>query len=197
MKFVGDRPSKDLANGQLATGILSAIDHAGDAWSDRLRGKRWADLGAAVFSNLSDHGVVWVVLAGVKARRPGVARRRAIWTLACAGVVSFSVNRVVKQLVGRSRPTATGAAAQLPVALPVRHPSSSSFPSGHTLAAFCTAIALGDGPGQTAAMVGIAAAVAASRVHLRAHHLSDVLGGAGIGSAAGLAVRALLDRRLG
>lgn len=175
--------------------ILTAIDDAGTAWSGRLGGRRWADVGAVVLSNLSDHGVIWVLIAGGKARRPGPARRRAIWTLACAGIASFGVNRAVKQVVGRARPRdgATGPSG----ALRVRHPSSSSFPSGHTLAAYCTAIALGDGPGERAAMLGFATAVAASRVHLRAHHPSDVLGGAVIGAATGVAVRALLDRRLG
>jgi len=195
VRFVGERTSPARANARSVAGVFTAIDEAGEAWSERLRGARGADVGAAVLSNLSDHGVVWVVLAGLKARRQGPTRRRAIWTLACAGIASFSVNRTVKQLVGRSRPVATAAVSPGP--LPVRQPSSSSFPSGHTLAAFCTAIALGDGPEETAAMLGFAAAVAASRVHLRAHHLSDVLGGAAIGALTGLAVRALVDRRLG
>ncbi|MGH8981247.1 MAG: phosphatase PAP2 family protein, partial [Acidimicrobiales bacterium] len=42
-----------------------------------------------------------------------------------------------------------------------------------------------------------AGAVAASRVHLRAHHLSDVLAGALIGSVTGVAVRRVVDARLG
>lgn len=198
MKLLGERGSAGGASGAPIARALSAIDVAGEAWSDRLRARRWADVGAALLSNLSDHGFVWVVLAGAKARRAGPVRRRALWTLACAGVASFSVNRTVKQVVGRSRPGgAVGAAgASRGGALPVRQPTSSSFPSGHTLAAFCTAIALGEGPLETTAMLGFASAVAASRVHLRAHHPSDVLGGAAIGSATGVAVRALLARRL-
>lgn len=177
-------------------GILTAIDDAADAWSERLRGARWADTGAAVLSNLSDHGVIWVLIAGAKARRPGPGRRRALSTLACAGVASFSVNRAVKRVVGRARPDVARAAGPSGP-LPVRRPSSSSFPSGHTLAAFCTAIALGDGPSETGAMLGFATAVAASRVHLRAHHLSDVLGGAVVGATTGIVVRAALRPLLG
>ena len=75
----------------------------------------------------------------------------------------------------------------------VRTPSSSSFPSGHTLAAFCTAFVLADSDTQTAANVGFAAAVAASRVHLRAHHPTDVIGGAAIGSVLGLGLRPLVN----
>lgn len=197
MRFLARREAeRGVGSTDALAGVLAAIDDAGDAWSDRLRGRRWADVGAAVLSNLSDHGVIWVVIACLKALKPGPPRRRAIWTLACAGVTSFSVNRAVKQMVGRARPAVDG--AETPAGpLPVRRPSSSSFPSGHTLAAFCTAIALSDGPSETAAALGFATAVAASRVHLRAHHLSDVLAGALIGSATGVVLRAALDRALG
>ena len=71
----------------------------------------------------------------------------------------------------------------------MRTPTSSSFPSGHTLAAFCTAFVLADSDAGTAANVGFATAVAASRVHLRAHHPTDVIGGAVIGSVLGLGLR--------
>ena len=43
------------------------------------------------------------------------------------------------------------------------------------------------------ANVGFATAVAASRVHLRAHHPTDVLGGAAIGSVLGLGLRPIVN----
>ena len=138
-------------------------------------------------SNLADYGLVWVVLARVKARRRGPNRRRAVVALAAAGVSSLVVNRAVKAAVERQRPEDHLDAA-------VRTPSSSSFPSGHTLAAFCTAFVLADSNPQTAAYVGFAGAVAASRVHLRAHHPSDVVGGAAIGSVLGLGLRPVVNR---
>lgn len=170
--------------------LLGSIDEVGEATVGRLRGRPWADTGAAVLSNLADYGYVWVALALWKARRPGPARRRAVLALAGAGLTSYSVNKVTKRLVGRTRPA--GATAGPPG---VRRPTSSSFPSGHTLAAFCTALVLTEGTAQTAGALGFAAAVAASRVHLRAHHASDVVGGAVIGTGAGLLVRHLLVRR--
>ena len=171
---------------------LGAIDDAGDRWSGELRGNRWADAGASVLSNLSDYGVVWVLAAAWKARHAGQERRRAVVALTAAGVTSYVVNRAAKRLAGRSRPDSGDTLREV---LPVRSPASSSFPSGHTLAAFCTAVVLTDGPAQTAGALGFAAVVAASRVHLRAHHASDVVGGALIGTAAGLAVRRfVLDR---
>jgi undecaprenyl-diphosphatase len=173
--------------------FLTLIDNAGEASLGRLRGQAWADTTAAVVSNLADYGYVWVALALWKARRAGRARRQAIVALAGAGVTSFCVNKLAKQLVDRGRPdgatTPTGNGRVV-----VRRPTSSSFPSGHTLAAFCTAMVLTEGTAETAAALGFAVVVAASRVHLRAHHASDVVGGAVIGTVAGLAVRRLLGR---
>jgi len=168
------------------TSKTSNIDEAVEAAFEPLRGNPQADRAAAVLSNLADYGLIWVVLAGVKARRPGPGRRRAVVALAAAGFSSLIVNRLVKQATARERPEDHLVAT-------VRTPSSSSFPSGHTLAAFCTAFVLADTDAQTVANVGFAAAVAASRVHLRAHHPSDVIGGAAIGSVLGLGLRPVVN----
>ncbi len=165
---------------------LSAVDEVLDAAFEPLRGRPEVDRAAAVVSNLADYGVVWVLLAGLKARRRGAGRRRAVVALAAAGFSSMIVNRLVKQAVPRERPQDHLDAA-------VRAPTSSSFPSGHTLAAYCTAFVLAETDAGTAATVGFATAVAASRVHLRAHHPTDVLGGAVIGSLLGLGLRPVVD----
>lgn len=172
--------------------LLGKIDDAGDALCERMRGRRWADSTAAVLSNLSDYGVVWVLAAAMKARRHGLPRRRAVAALAVAGVVSYGVNRLVKEAVRRDRPL-HGTVEWWGDVLPVRRPASSSFPSGHTLAAFCTASVLSEGNAQVAIALSFASAVAASRVHLRAHHTSDVLGGALIGAMLGAALRPVVD----
>lgn len=171
--------------------LFERIDKPADAFFDRYRGRRSVDAAAAALSNLADYGIVWVVLAGGKGRRRGEARRRAAEALTYSGVVSFGVNKVVKAVVQRERPDN---GLQLG-SVPVRAPSSSSFPSGHTLAAFSTAVVLPTTPAGTAACVAFVSAVAVSRVHLRHHHASDVLGGAAIGTVLGLVGRALLRRR--
>jgi membrane-associated phospholipid phosphatase len=165
---------------------VTSIDEVVDAAFEPLRGRPEIDRAAAVVSNLADYGFIWVVLAGLKARRRGPGRRRAVVSLAGAGFSSLLVSRIVKAAVERQRPEDHLEAS-------VRTPSSSSFPSGHTLAAFCTAFVLGDSEAGTAANVGFAAAVAASRVHLRAHHPTDVIGGAVIGSVLGLGLRPIVD----
>jgi membrane-associated phospholipid phosphatase len=166
---------------------VTRFDETIDAVFEPLRGNAQADQAAAMVSNLADYGLVWVALALYKARRRGPNRRRAVAALGLAGVTSYAVNRAVKSAVQRERPEEHLDAA-------VRTPSSSSFPSGHTLAAFCTAFVLAETAAETSAYVGFAGAVAASRIHLRAHHPSDVVGGAAIGSLLGLAVRPILDR---
>jgi undecaprenyl-diphosphatase len=172
--------------GSGGAGDLDRLDQAIDAAFEPLRGRPEVDRAAAVLSNLADYGFVWVALALFKARRRGPGRRRAVLALAAAGFSSLFVNRAVKAAVARERPE-----DHLDVA--VRAPSSSSFPSGHTLAAFCTAFVLAETDAQTIVNVGFAGAVAASRVHLRAHHPSDVVGGAAIGSVLGLGLRPIVD----
>jgi membrane-associated phospholipid phosphatase len=166
---------------------MNGFDETVDAAFEPWRGQPRIDRAAALVSNLADYGLIWVALALLKARRRGPNRRRAIASLGLAGVSSYAVNRAVKSAVDRQRPEEHLEAS-------VRTPSSSSFPSGHTLAAFCTAFVLSESPTGTATAVGFASAVAVSRVHLRAHHPSDVLGGAAIGSVLGLTLRPVVNR---
>lgn len=172
---------------------LAGIDDVFDRAFDRVRGRRGPDSVAAVLSNLSDYGFVWAVVAAWKGRR-GDARRPTVLALGAAGVSSYLVNKTLKSLFRRQRPAAAGDGTRHGPA--VRAPTSSSFPSGHTLASFCTAVVLAEDATEMAAFVGFATAVAASRVHLRAHHPSDVLAGAAVGTVLGAAARHLLGRGL-
>jgi|SRR6185437_7795045 len=170
--------------------LLKTIDDRADAVLDRVRGRGRLDEVAAVLSNLADYGVVWVVLAGGMGRRRGPARRRAARALSLSGALSYGVNKAVKAVVKRERPTAALEIGNVPV----RTPNSSSFPSGHTLAAFSTAVMLPTTPAGTAACLAFAGSVATSRVYLRHHHASDVLAGAAIGGTIGLVGRLVLKR---
>jgi membrane-associated phospholipid phosphatase len=161
---------------------MAHLDKTVDAVFAPWRGRPQVDRAAALVSNLADYGLVWVGLAAVKGRRGGPGRRRAVVALGGAGLSSLGVVRATKSVVARERPE-----EQLEVR--VRTPTSNSFPSGHTLAAFATAVVLPDTGAEMAAYVGFAGAVAASRVHLRAHHPSDVLGGAAVGTVLGLLLR--------
>jgi undecaprenyl-diphosphatase len=165
---------------------MARLDGTVNAVFEPWRGRPQVDRTAALVSNLADYGFVWVALAAVKGRRRGAGRRRAVVALGAAGLSSLGVVRATKSLVERERPE-----EQLDVR--VRTPTSNSFPSGHTLAAFATAVVLPDTSSEMAAYVGFAGAVAASRVHLRAHHPSDVLGGAAVGTVLGLLLRPVVN----
>lgn len=102
------------------------------------------------------------------------------------GIVLF---RKLKRMIGRKRPCALEPhcwATLLP-------PDQFSFPSGHTITAFAVAISLGAFyPMMLPGLLFCAASVAASRILLGMHFLTDVLAGAAIGTALGILTPALL-----
>ncbi|MDP9862143.1 MULTISPECIES: bifunctional phosphatase PAP2/diacylglycerol kinase family protein [Streptosporangium] len=141
-------------------------------------------------SRAADNSLLWAGLAGalaVSGRRP--LRRAATRGLLAISLASPLVNLVGKQAFGRTRPSLDG----LPLARMIKMPASASFPSGHSAsaAAFATAVAM-EAPGAVAAPVALlAAAVCFSRVYTGVHYPGDVLVGAAIGVATGLATRRL------
>jgi membrane-associated phospholipid phosphatase len=73
----------------------------------------------------------------------------------------------------------------------LRIPLTTSFPSGHASSAMVAALLLSDRRRQAPLWFALAATVAASRIHVRIHHASDVAGGALVGLGLGLAFRKL------
>lgn len=174
---------------------VAAFDAAVDGWFEPLRGRPWADGAARAVSGLGDHGLMWAVTTVWRVRRTGSDRARAVRALTIAGVESSLVNAAIKRVVGRSRPD-HGDLKLSAGGIPVRAPTTSSFPSGHTLAAFCAATVMRE-PGNRAGnafLFTAAGLVGISRLHLRDHHASDVVGGALIGTALGLVGRRFLPR---
>lgn len=104
-----------------------------------------------------------------------------------AGFVSLGAGQltffVLKRLIGRERPCATETHCWSSLLPPDRF----SFPSGHTITAFAITFSLGlYYPTLLAGLVFCALSVAASRVILGLHYLSDVLAGMVIGIAIGV-----------
>jgi undecaprenyl-diphosphatase len=163
------------------------VDRAVEALVAPLRGHRGADAAAYTLSALGDHGLIWFALGVVRGRRPGPRRALAIRAVAFTGVVSPLVNAALKAAVGRLRP-----ARDTPHPLPVRTPRTSSFPSGHALAAWCAATLFAEGDRLAPGYYALAAAVSASRVHVRLHHASDVLAGSILGAGLGRLGRLVL-----
>jgi membrane-associated phospholipid phosphatase len=159
---------------------VDALDGPMDRVLGRWRGNPVADGLAYGASALGDHGLVWFLIGVARSRKPGPARGRAVWAVVFSGVVTPVVNEAVKRSVGRGRPTPGDDDPR-----PVRVPRSTSFPSGHALAAWCAATLLATDDPLGPVYYLVAASVSASRVHLRQHHPTDVLAGAALGVGLG------------
>ena len=132
---------------------------------------------AADYSRLSLASAT--VLAATGGRR---GRRAAAMGLASIAAASGLVNLGLKPLGHRRRPDR--AATQVPVARHVRMPASTSFPSGHSAAAFAFATGVGHAlPPAAVPLRALAALVAYSRVHTGVHYPADVVAGALLGTA--------------
>jgi undecaprenyl-diphosphatase len=164
---------------------VDRIDDLVDEWWERLRGNPALDRLYYTASEVADFSLVWHALGVVQAiieDDPKVA----IGLSAALGVESALVNGPVKSFFKRSRPVQEAARPHN-----LRQPRTSSFPSGHASAAMVAAALLSRHAGGPA-WYGLAAIVATSRVHVRIHHASDVVGGALVGAALGAVARRVL-----
>ncbi len=154
------------------------------------------DRGMAVLSRAADHSTLSLAAAGLLAlpgRGPG--RRAAAFGLISVGLTSAVVNLAVKPLSRRRRPDR--AAASVAPARHVEMPLSTSFPSGHSAAAFAFATGVGHVmPRAAVPLRALAAIVAYSRVHTGVHYPGDVVVGSLIGTAIAQVAVQELDQRL-
>jgi len=167
---------------------IRAIDRAVDTAVSRARHPA-LDAIFYPLSSAADHSLLWLATAGVREAtgqaRPGTAVRLA----AILGVESAVTNVALKSLFGRIRPVLDPALTG-PLPWGLRRPITSAFPSGHATAGFTAAVFLSRAdPGPPWYL--IAGLVGFSRVYVRLHHTSDVVGGAALGLAFGLAARRL------
>ena len=160
------------------------VDVAVDDWWEQLRGNPVLDRVFYTASTAGDFSAVWHGYNLVRLAT-GAADRRGFVRLAVAlGVESLLVNQVVKRMFERERPDHT---SDRPHHL--RTPSTSSFPSGHASSAAMAVTLLNHRARGKPLTAALGAVVASSRVHVRIHHASDVVVGAMVGRALGLAWR--------
>ena len=137
-------------------------------------------------SSAADHSALWHVMGALRSvRHRSIAPAKRMSKI--LGIESALTNGVLKSLFERSRPDRD---EPLDGSLPygMRVPITSSFPSGHATSAFVAAAVLSE-DGNPAIWYGLAALVASSRVYVRMHHASDIIGGAAIGIALGAILR--------
>jgi membrane-associated phospholipid phosphatase len=146
-------------------------------------------------SQAADYSRLSLASAAVLAAGGGRQGRRAAGLgLASVAVTASLVNLGLKPLGRRRRPDR--ATEQVPVARHVRMPSSTSFPSGHSAAAFAFATGVGQAlPAAAIPLRGLAALVAYSRVHTGVHYPGDVVAGALIGTVVAQLTSHAVDRR--
>jgi len=128
-------------------------------------------------SAMGDFSVIWHMLnLARRINNPG--RKGSILELSLLlGAESLLVNQGLKRLFRRSRPDMGSRTHPHKI----RKPQTSSFPSGHASSAVLAASILSEGNKLGPAYKVLAALVATSRIHVRAHHASDVIAGAVVG----------------
>jgi len=133
------------------------------------------------FSNLGEHGAVWVGIAAAGAVADREQRGR--WARAGLAVEVAHWGAVaVKRVIGRQRPLLE----ELPALIAT--PTTLSFPSAHAAGSFAAARAFGGlVPGPV--LYPFAAAMALSRPYLGVHYPSDIAAGAVLGTVVGGVLR--------
>jgi undecaprenyl-diphosphatase len=136
-------------------------------------------------------GWLWYTMGAIILLAGGPHRFLAVGAAALAASLGVTVFLRLKKAAGRRRPCAFEPhcwATLMP-------PDQFSFPSGHTITAFAVAVSLSRFyPDLSLGLLFCALSVAASRILLGMHFLSDVLAGAAIGS--GIACAAVWLARL-
>jgi undecaprenyl-diphosphatase len=170
--------------------VLPAVQHFDDVvdrWFDKVRHTEPLDRFVYAVSELGDFGLIWLVIGATKSVRNERNFGRGTRLFGVMAAESVLMNGFVKSLFKRERPVFAG---ERPHKL--RIPRTTSFPSGHSSSAFLAAALLSEeNPRLRPAYYTLAAFMGASRVHVRIHHASDVLSGAVVGAALGVAAKRL------
>jgi undecaprenyl-diphosphatase len=166
---------------------VASRDHRLMRRVNRWRPPRWLRLWMVAATRGGD-GYLWYAVGLVVALVGGPERVAALLSAGVAVGVGVGLFLKLKRVFGRKRPCALEPhcwAKLLP-------PDQFSFPSGHTITAFAVAVSLGIFyPQLRPGLYFCAASVAASRVLLGMHFLSDVLAGAVLGATLGMGSAAL------
>jgi undecaprenyl-diphosphatase len=149
----------------------------------RWRAPRWFRILMIVATRGGD-GWLWYALGLILVLYGGEQRFAAIGVAASSAAVGIFLFRALKRTSQRKRPCEIEPHCWASILPPDKY----SFPSGHSITAFAVAISLGlFYPYLLTALLAMAFLIAASRIILGMHFLSDVLAGSAIGITLGFA----------
>jgi undecaprenyl-diphosphatase len=174
------------------SGVLEQLrraDHALLHHSHRRRTET-LDRGLVSLTNAANYSGLWLAIAGAIALTGGRRGRDAAATgVAAVAIAATVANGPVKFAFRRRRPP------HRPHPPLISMPRSTSFPSGHSAAAFAFATATSARlPAAGPVLLPLALTVAYSRVHVGVHFPSDVAIGSAIGIASGLVAARLMPQ---
>jgi undecaprenyl-diphosphatase len=171
-----------------------SFDTVGDRICEPLRNNRISNTVFGAASTVGDFSIIWHVIGLLYAIGSMQRLQQAIALFVALGCESIIVNQGIKRLFRRERPTISG-----DTRFDLRTPSTSSFPSGHASSATFAAIILVSFTGMPWAILWVAVAiiVAMSRVVVRIHHMSDIVGGVITGALLGAVITPIISSIIG
>lgn len=168
-----------MAPSEVIRSYIERRDHRLMRKVHRWRAPRWIRLWM-IYSTRAGDGWLWYLLGIILLAFGGSDGRQAAGSAAAAAGMGIILFRLLKRLSGRKRPCVLERHCWA-VILP---PDQFSFPSGHTITAFAVAISVGlRYPDLMAFLIFCALSIAASRIILGMHFLSDVVAGCLMGGA--------------
>ena len=150
----------------------------------------WLDALMIFFTNLSNHGEVWILIAVIlicfkKTRTCGFAMAISLLLMLIIG------NGLLKNIFARPRPCWVDSSVKMIIDCP----SSYSFPSGHTFSSFAGAFTIFFYFKKQGVLALILASVIGfSRMYLFVHYPTDIFGGIVFGLCVALASIAFVNK---
>lgn len=173
---------------------MNRIDVWGDALLEPLRQRKFFVACFGIASTVGDFSIAWHIIGFTRAVGSTERLWQAIALSIALGAESLIVNQGIKRVFRRERPTTSGDHR-----FDIRTPRTSSFPSGHASSATFAVFILISYTGFPLGVLWIAIAllIALSRVVVRIHHATDILGGIVTGAILGSIAVPLISSIIG